>query len=257
MLDYRDASHAIEPLGNYKSPDYYRTELDSSLPLFISDHPSHIFLDMTYHEDNAMQKLEWAIGQGLVERKEIPNTESFYFDCVVPEDAKGSDPLYARHRAMMLAFPERYIAVFGDDLPWDYNDPRLTDFIATCYMEYQACKSWSEYVATVATPEKKKAVGRPKKSTRERDARVSSHKAWIEACRIHKEWVSKAWRLYVQACQTRKQQQKEAQAWREQALAQVESEYREKLKEMDEFVNAQFRAHAEAKATPKPWKDDF
>lgn len=258
MLEYREASNAIEPLGNYKSPDYYRTELDSSVPLFISDHPSHIFLDMSFHDDTAIQKLEWAMGRGLVERKEIPNTESFFFDCIPPEDAgKGSDPLYVRHRAMMLAFPERYIAVFGDDLPWDYNDRRLTEFVGTCYMEYQACKSWSEYVATVAVPEKKKGPGRPRKPTPDKDVKASGHKAWLEACRVHKEWVAEAWRAYVEACQTRKQQRKEAQAWREEALAQVENQYRTKLTELDDFVANQFRVHAEAKATPKPRKDDF
>lgn len=257
MLTYNEAKIEIEHLEDYKSPDYYRTEQGQSVPLLPIDHPSQIFLDMVHHTDDGMARLEWAMQQGLVVRKEIPETEQFYFDMAVPEDPnKAADRLYVRVMAMIIAFPERYMEVFGGPIPYDYSDPRLEDFIAMSYMEQHVCNSYDVHVAK---SEPKKGPGRPKKEKKEKKEVTtnSSHQKWREACRDYQTRLTDAWNSYLQLCKERKAKRAEAVEWREAEVARIDGLYRARLRELDDMVERALDVHAELKAVPKPRKDDF
>ena len=254
MLTQLEARSEIAGRTDYVSSDYYRTEQGESVPLMIGDQVTDIFFDMVHHEPGSITRLEWAVDKGIVTKVMVGEDGDFYFDMTPPEDVhKAADQLNCRIMAMMLAFPDRYTAVFGKDLPWDYHDPRFEEFLATSYANQSECISYDMYVAKTAP---KRPQGRPRKEKKKEEGN-NAHQNWLQACREHRERVSDAWNKYMQLCKDRKLKRREAVAWREAELTRIEGAYRARLQQLDDEVEQQFEAHAQAKSIPKPLKDDF
>lgn len=183
LLTYCDAEAEMKTVDNYKSADYYRTQISGELVLALRDLDEQILSDVfNFGKGMSRAIFDAMLDQGAL--IEIKNDEGVICGHKLSSDWDTDDNFFKHHMAMQCAFPELYMKFFGGELVWDKEDSRVKDLINLCI----SCLTNNDHPTDFYGYHEKVKPG----NTKDLDKKFA-HANWVKDCQKRKEAIKNAW----------------------------------------------------------------